>query len=158
MEGSFSQQFDIKKKENTFEVEYINGVKTLRLSKQLTARTILHEADSLTINGTVTGSGDVTGLDLDYLDHVSGSASIKFNLSGATGQGILTFALPQTIDISDLESLGAVFNYFKFPLASALTSLRLRIGSDSTNYKESTITAAHDRAFEDDAWMLIRYL
>ena len=158
LSGAFSQQFDIKKKTDTFAIEYVNGVKTLRLSKQLTARTVLCEADSLTIGATVTASGDVTDLDLDYLDHVTGSAAIKFNLSGSTGQGILTFALSSAVDIEDWEDLGALFNYFKFPLASALTSLRIRVGSDSSNYKEITVTAAHDRAFESDAWMLIRYL
>lgn len=158
LEGTFSQAFDIKKKTDSFAIEYINGVKTLRLSKQLTPRVVLFEGDSLTIGATVTSSGDVTDLDLDYLDHVSGSAAIKFNLSGVTGQGILEFALSSAIDIETLEDLGAIFNYFKFPLASALTSLRIRVGSSSSAYKEITVTAAHDRAFESDAWQLIRYL
>lgn len=158
LQGTFAQEFDIKKPDNRFYVEYINGVKTLRLSKELQSRIVLFEADSLTIGATVTSSGDVTDVELDYLDHVSGSASIKFNLSGSTGQGIINIALASTIDLSDLEDLGGLFKWFKFPLASALTSVRIRVGSDSSNYKEVTVTAAHDREFESDAWMLLRYL
>lgn len=156
--GSFSQQFDIRKPENSFYVEFINGVKTLRLSKNLTPRSVLHECNSLTLDGTVTGSGDVTDLDIDYLDYVSGSSSIKFNLSGATGQGIITFALASSLDLSDLKDLGAFFHWLKFPLASALTSVRIRVGSGASHYKEVTVTAAHDRAFESNAWLLLRYL
>jgi len=158
LDGSFMKQFDIKKAENTFVIEYVNGVKTLRLSKELKARTVLSEMDNLTIGGTITGSGDVTDLDVDYLDHVSGSASVKFNLSGSTGQGIITVDLTAGVDVETLEKLGAMFTWLKFPLASALTSVRLRVGSSSSAYSEQTVTAAHDRAFADDAWMLLRQL
>jgi hypothetical protein len=158
IEGRFSKEFDIKKEKDTLQIEYVNGVKTLRLSKKLTSRTILHNCDNTTLEGTITASGDASGLDMDYLDHVSGSASLKFTLSGATGQGILTFALNSAKNLDTLEQLGAVFNWLKFPLASALTSVTMRIGSDSSNYYEKTVTTAHDRAFESDAWMLLRYI
>lgn len=158
LRGSFSQEFDIKKPENAFTVEYINGAKTLRLNKVLNPSTVLSTCNDTTSDGVVTASGDVTDLDSDPLDFISGSGAISFNLSGATGQGILEFALPAAIDLTDLENLGAVFHWLKFPLASALTSVRIRVGSSSANYKEVTVTAAHDRAWESDAWMLLRYL
>ena len=53
--GTFERTFDIKKPENTFVVETVNGVKTLRLSKALLpARMILHSGDTLTLEGAVT--------------------------------------------------------------------------------------------------------
>jgi hypothetical protein len=158
LQGSFSQQFDIKKKENTFVVEYINGVKTLRLSKILTPRSILSEMDSLTIGQTITGSGDVTNLDLDYQDHISGSSAVSFDLTGATGQGVIDITLANSIDLSTLEGMGAMFAWLKFPLSTALTSVRLRFGSNSTNYIEQTVSTAHDRPFESQAWVLLKQL
>lgn len=155
LQGSFMQQFDIKKKENTFEVEYINGVKTLRLSKCLTPRTTLYEADSLDIGATVTASGDAGNLALDYQDFVSGNASVSFDLTGSTGQGKITIVLDNTVDISTLEGLGAMFAWLKFSLASALTNYKLRLGTGTGDYYESTVTSAISGAFQDDAWQLM---
>lgn len=155
LQGSFDQQFDIKKKENSFAIEEINGIKTLRLSKCLTPRILLADMNSLTIGQTVTGSGDVTDLDVDYLDYISGNAAIKFGLSGSTGQGKITIALDSAVDLSTLEGIGAVFPWFKFPLSTALTNVKIRVGNSVSAYVESTVTAAHDRAFESDAWMLL---
>jgi hypothetical protein len=157
LDGRFPVEFDIKKKENTVTVEMVNGVKTLRLSKVLTPRTQLFDANSLTLSGTVASSGDVTDLEIDTLNYISEGGALKFNLSGATGQGIITIPLNTAIDLSDMEGLGALFHWFKFPLASALTNVKIRWGNDSSNYFTATVTAPHDRtAFESDAWTLLR--
>lgn len=152
-----SREFDIKKYINTATIEYINGVKTLRLAKELKDRTVLSEMNSLTIPDTITGNADITNLELDYLDYITGSASVKFDLAGG-GQGILTIQLASVVDLSQLTDIGAFFHWFKFPDASDLTSVVLRWGNDASNYYEKTITAPHDRStFEDDAWLLNRY-
>jgi len=157
-DGRFSREFDTKKEKNTMSIETIAGVKTLRLSKELTARTTLFEADSLTIDGTVTASGDASDLEVTYLDYISGRASIGFGLDGLTGQGIITIALNSSIDLSTLEDIGALFNWLKFPTASRINSYVLRWGSDSGNYWEKTVTTPHDRSsFTDNAWHLMRY-
>lgn len=153
--GRYGREFDIKKDTDTVSVEVLSGVKTLRLSKQLTERTVLHQCDSLTANGTVTGSGDVENLTTDTLNYISGDSSIKFGLSGSTGTGILTFALDSTIDISDLDDVGALFEWLRFPDSTRLTSVTLRWGNDASNYWEETATAAHDRSFVSNAWQLI---
>lgn len=156
--GSYSRQFDTKKYNDRFTIEVINGVKTLRVAKKLTARTVLHRCDSTTLEGTVTASGDANSLATDNLDFVSGDRSLKFNLDGLTGQGILTFALDNAIDLSDMEDLGALFHWIKFPDASRITSFVLRFGSGSGAYSPITITAPHDRAsYESNAWLLNRY-
>lgn len=158
--GTYGREFDIKKRENTVAIEHINGAKTLRLSKVLTPRTTLHRCDSLTLEGTVTGGGDVQNLETDELDFISGNASIKFGLSGSTGTGTITIALDNEIDLEDLEDLGALFEWLKFPDIDRLTSVKLEWGSSSTVYWHKTVTAAHDRSFADvgdDAWMLLRH-
>lgn len=147
------KRFDIKKSNNTFTVEYVNGVKTLRLSKCLTPRTILATCDTLT---GITSSGDVTGLVLDDLNKVSGNSALSFNLSGVTGQGIITFAIDPT-DLSSLLNLGAFFEWFKFPLASALVNVDLRWGTSATDYWHKQVTSAQDRAFADSAWQLLNH-
>lgn len=155
--GRYTREFDIKKEHDTVTIETLSNVKTLRLSKDLTPRTIMHRCDSLTLEGTVTGGGDVENLDTNNLDHISGNAAIQFGLDGATGEGTLTFALDTPIDISDLEDLGALFHWLKFPDVSRLTSVKLEWGSSASVYWHETATAAHDRAFVSNAWMLLRH-
>lgn len=151
-------QFDIKKSLNTYTISAVAGVKTLRLSKYLDPRTVIHRCDSLTLEGDVTGSGDVENLTTNELEHVSGSKSIQFDLSGSSGTGTLEFALDNFIDLEDMEDLGALFHFLKLPDASDFTSIELRWGSDSSNYWSQTVTSPQDRdAWEANAWMLNSY-
>lgn len=155
--GRYGREFDIRKGTDTFAVESVNGVKTLRLSKELAPRTVLARLDSLTIGGTVTGGGDVQNLAIDTLDCIAGFGAVSFDLSGATGTGTITVALPAAIDLSRLENLGALFSWLNFPEEAALTSVTLRFGSSASDYWEATATTAHDRAFESNTWMLLRH-
>ncbi len=152
--GRFGREFDIRKGRDTFTVEMINGVKTLRLSKRIAGHTVLHEMDSIT---NLTASGDVQNLDTNTLDYVAGNGSVQFGLSGATGSGTIEIALASQIDLSDMEDIGSLFHWLNFPDATRLTSVSLRWGNDSSNYWSKTITSPHDRsAFESNAFTLLR--
>lgn len=153
--GAYSKEFDIRKEIDTASVEVIDGVKTIRLSKELEARTVLSQMDSLTVGGTITGDADIANLTTNTLEYVSGNASIQFDLVGG-GTAAITIALDSTVDLSDMEDLGALFGWVKLPDASDFTSVTYRWGNDASNYWESVETAAHDRAFEDNAWQLVR--
>jgi hypothetical protein len=150
------KQFDIKKAENTYTIEYINGQKTLRLSKNLTPRTLLTRCDTLS-EATFAAIGDASNLRIDSLDKISGEGAVKFDLSGATGTGGVSIDLKGPVDLSQLESLGALFTYFKFPTASILTGVELRWGTSASSYWSRTVTAAQDRAFADNAWLLLNH-
>lgn len=157
IEGRHTREFDIKKGKDTFTVETINGVQTLRLSKDLTPRTLLHRMDSLTLEGSITGSGDVSNLAIETVDHISGNGAVKFDLDGVTGQGVINIDLLSAVDLTDLLDVGALFHWLKFPDADDLTSIEFRWGSDSSNYWSVTITSPHDRtSFEDNAYTLQR--
>jgi len=156
--GTYSRNFDIRKEKDTMAIEVINGTKTIKLSKELDSRTVLHELSSLTLNGTVAGSNDVENLTTNTLEYVSGTGSIQFGLSGSTGTGTITITLSNNIDLSDMEDVGALFTWLRFPDASDLTSLEMIWGDDlTTNYWSKSVTAAHDRAWEDNAWQLNRF-
>lgn len=158
--GTFSKEFDIKKKQNTFHIEYVNGQRTLRLSKNLTPRTTLHRMDSLTLEGPVTLGGDASNGTIDTLDYISGNGSMAFDLSGVTGTATILMALPNGIDLSDMRNLGALFEWLKISDVSRLTSVKLEWGSSDSVYWHKTVTAAHDRTFANagnNAWMLLRH-
>lgn len=157
LKGTYSKEFDIKKASNSFTVEYINGIKTLRLSKCLTPRIVLFEADALDGNVTLSGSGDVdaTSIQLDYLDFVSGQASVSFDLTGATGQGIITLTMATPITLAALYGQGSILPWFKFPDVSKLINVKIRAGSSSSDYYETTCVAALNQGFTSDFWMLL---
>ncbi len=153
--GGFSRNFDIKKTKDTALIAYINGVKTLRLSKEVGSRVTLHRMDSLTLGGAITLSGDATNATIDTLDHISGSGSLKFDLSGLTGTAVVTIDLDNAVDLSDMKDLGSLFEWLKFPDSTRLTSVDFKWGSSSLKYWESTAISAYDRPWETNAWMLI---
>ena len=157
-EARFNREFDINRDEDTFTVEVINSLKTLRLSKRLNGHIVLATLDSLTSGQVVTGSGDVENLEINTLEYVAGRGALQFGLSGATGAAIIKIVLPNTVDLTTLEDVGALFAIQQFPDASRLTSIELRWGSDDANYWSKTVTSPHDRTeFLDSVWSLIRH-
>lgn len=157
LEETFGKKFDIKKKENTCTIEYVNGVRTLRLSKCLTPQTTLARLDSLSGDGIITSIGDAGNLLIDYLTHVTGQASLQFDLSGATGQGGIAITLPSGVDLSRLLNKGDFFEWLNFTDVTRLTSVTLKWGDDAGNYWSSTVTAGHDRPFTSQAWVLLAH-
>lgn len=155
--GRYGREFDIKKNHDTFAIEVINGVKTLKLAKSVNGHQVLCPMDSLTIVATITASGDVTDLDTNTLDYINGSASVQFGLSGATGIGSVIITLDEEVDLSDIEDVGALFFWQNFANASRLNSVQLQFGNSDSAYWYKDITTPHDRsAFESNAWTLQR--
>jgi hypothetical protein len=160
IKGVFVRDFDIKKETDTATVEYINGQKTLRLSKQIASSIVIHRMESTTLDGTVTLGGDASNASIDTLDYISGNGALKFDLDGLTGQATITIALDSAKDLSDLLDIGALTEWLQFPDVSRLTSVDLAWGSSASKYWNKTATAAHDRSFAeagDAGWMLLRH-
>jgi len=148
----YVEDFDRKKsfKSDIFSVEYRNGVKVLRVSQKYTQPalqpTALGNFSSLTGNGTWVLGGDATGLVLDMVNYVAGTASLRFDLSGA---GTTWYIENSGMDPYDLSTKtdGSLFDWVWLPEASEHTNLTLRWGSSVTDYYESTVTAQYFSAF-----------
>lgn len=153
LRGSFSKEFDIKKAENTFEIEYINGIKTLRLSKCITPSTVLYEADTLTDGVSVAVGGDISNARLDQLDFVSGQKSVAFDFSGASGVGNIAFTLSSALNLSGLAAQSSILAWFKANVATTLAHIKIRVGSSVSDYYETTVTGGLAQGFTDDVWL-----
>jgi len=150
----YSEDFDRKKSisSDMFTVEYRNGVKVLRASQKYTDPSLqplpIGNFSSLTSNGTWTLGGDATDLTLDMVNYVSGTASLRFNLSGVgttwyiENSGINPYDLTTRID-------GSLFDWVWLPDSAKHTSLMLRWGSSASDYYEVTNTAQYFSAFVD---------
>jgi hypothetical protein len=115
-----------------------NGVRFLKVRNPYSDSivTVATECDSLTDDGAWTISGG-TGLAVDSITKKSGSASLSFTIN--TAQCTLTFVKSSVIDSSTYTEFLRERFYMWFP--SKPTSVVVRVGNDSSNYYEQTLTA-----------------
>lgn len=150
----FPKEFDIYKSNNTFAVKNDSGVKSVRISKSLTAGVLVNDCESLTANGTWAASGGASGLKVDTLYYLTGSASLNFDLDGATA-GVLACTDFTDVDLSDYDEVGAIFVWVYMPVA--VTSVTLRWGNSATVYWEDAVTSNHDSTSFQVGWNLLRF-
>ena len=153
---SGTDQFDRYKTSGTMAVEDNNGVRTLRISKSLTAGATLHTMDSITANGTWAASGDASNLEVDTVNKVSGSGSLRFDLAAAGSSGLLTNSTMTAVDLSTYGSGYSGLMYVYVP-STAITAVTLRWGSDASNYYSSAATTTHDGVAISAGWNLFRF-
>jgi hypothetical protein len=155
VDQTFTEEFDLRKENNTFTIEYINGVKTLRFSKDIGQPQRVIDAINET-TGWVVGN-DATNITLDTQYYISGSAALNFDLSGAGVTGHVEKTLTTAIDLSEDEDIASLFLYVYLPDSSIMTSFDLRWGNDNANYWNRTVTQPHNRASFQDGWNLLRF-
>lgn len=134
------KEFDLYKRNNEVILTAAAGLQFLRISKWGIPCCALWTADSLSIDGTVTAFGDAGNLAINYLNCVSGSSAISFDLSGATGVGGITVNLPTGVDISHLLNLGALFEWLNFP-GKTLQTVDLQWGQSASQCYSNTVTS-----------------
>nr|AKH46391.1 hypothetical protein [uncultured marine virus] len=106
----------------------------------------LNTADSAT---DWTASGDASNLTLDTTNEKRGTGCLNFDVDAySTGQAVLTLAASGTIDIVDEK--GTLNFWFQAPTDydTLLTDIKVRIGSDSSNYYEWTMTNPTEATWE----------
>ena len=130
---TYSQEFDINKQytlQPNFNIQWNTGLRTLQIdSPLLNTGIILNECDSLTGNGT--WSGTATNLSIDNVNYAAGSGSLTFNLP-ATASSYVETTIPTGIDLTAHENQSVMFFWVYLPVAANFTSVSLRWGSDSS--------------------------
>lgn len=158
---TYDQTFDVSKdwiwNGGLATTQWNSGVKSLRLAKNMRAGQALQECESTTENGTWVAGGDVTDLIADTVNFVQGSASLRFNLSGAGTTGYLEINDMDSVDLTNDEDLGSLFSWVSFDDASQFTSVALRWGSSSSDYWTRTVTGNSVSGRFENAWNLLRY-
>lgn len=155
----YSEQFDLQKRTTVFDlfqVEFDTGTKFLRIKKDVGSGKTIHDLNSISGNGTWAVGNDATNLTEDRLQFISGSTSLNFDMDGSTTDGFIENSTFTAIDLSADEDLSSIFLFVFFPDSSAITSVDLRWGSDTTNFWNRTVTAPHFGAFQN-GWNLFRF-
>lgn len=134
--------------------QWNTGVKTLRIqAPTLTAPTTI--TDTSTITGW-TASPGAQNISLDTALAVAGGGDIQFDLAASSGSGSVQISTLSPVDLSSLVNIGTLFYWVYLPNASAVTSLTLKWGSDTTaNYYTATSTITQQGTTFQTGWNLI---
>lgn len=132
--------------------EYRNGTAILGVSTPNVFPKVIIDPMNATTGWTAGGSA--SGLAQDTTSYFEQPASLRFNLTGSSA-GYIEKTLPNSIDLASYEGVGVVFLAIYTPNVTNLTSLEVRIGSDSSNYTTVTETEGFLGAFTINNWLLV---
>ncbi len=158
---------------NVINIGYENGVKYARIynPRGFTGRgcnnnvalfQLIHNCDSLNLNGTWNVGGNVVGLKVDELNHVIGFASLKFDIDTSSTSGFIENFTLTPFNLNDFLQRGAVFAWLDLPIPKEMLAVKLTLGSDSTNLTTdlytSTVNQPHDNNAFTTGWNLLKWM
>jgi len=155
------EYFDREKDRNSnlINIEDFDFFKKLRISADVRgddSDVTLHNVDSLTGNGTWAVSGNASNLTLDSDVFIQGSASLNFDMAVSyTAASAVVTGMDQ-VDVSDYELGGSVFANVYIPDAVGLTSIVMKIGSDTTVFFRQNLTTTNENLAFHIGWNLLR--
>jgi len=156
-----SREFAINKQAGDIAIDDYNGQRILKINSIVSDKTLVaSELDSTTSGGgTWSANGDGTSLTADSDDYIKGNGALKIsiNSAGGTTAGIQNTTL-NTIDFTDyVGGNGAVFVWVKINSTTGLTNYTLKIGNDTSNYYQKTVTTKNDGTAFTTGWNLLRF-
>lgn len=131
--------------------EWNLGVPKMRVAQKRANQSLL--LDNMGDANSWTAGGSITTLYDDTATYYESPGSIRFNLPST---GTITKTLSNTLDLSTYEGVGSVFLALWLP-STDLTSVTLRIGSNSSNYTEITATTGFIGAFQANNFQLVQF-
>lgn len=136
--------------------DYYNGTPIIRIVSSQTLPQII--VDSMSATTGWIASGTASGLTQDSAIYYQQPSSLRFNLT--SGTGILTKTLGNPINISSYQNVGLAFLAIDIPVgatAADLTSIILKLGSDSSNYSSVTQTTGFLGSWIAGNWLLVAF-
>lgn len=115
--------------------------------------------DSMNSTTGWAASGTASGLALDSTNYYQQPASLRFNVAGL-GTGILSKTESNPSDLSMYQGVGVAFLAIQIPAgtaATALSSLALKLGSDSANYSLVTQSTGFLGSWTSGEWILVAF-
>ncbi len=150
----YSEEFDLLKENNTFNVEYVNNTKTINISKSLNSGSRVSDFASTT---GWAAADDATNITLDQIYYSYGSSSLNFDLDGSTTSGYIENSTLSSVDLSAHEDKARMFLDVYFPDSSLITNVILRWGNDTSNYFSVTSTSPFNSSAFSNGWNTIDF-
>lgn len=151
--GDFNRNKSFTRNGYKVTFEYNNGTPVLRVTSRNVVQQIVLDTMSA-ITGWAAG-GNASNLAVDTTVYYQQPAALSFSLAAAGSQGYIEKTLSTQIDLTDYQNAGVIFLAVDLPSATAITSLGVRIGNDSTHYYNISATTGFLGAFQAGQYMLI---
>lgn len=158
---TFGEQFDRTKgflpNGTMATFEYFNGQPIIRIVSKIPQQQIIIDQMNST-TGWVT-AGSASGLTQDSAVYYQAPASLRFTLTGSS-TGTLTKTLSNSTNLASYENVSVAFLAIRIPDGTdptTLTSVALRLGSDSTNYDLVTESEGFLGAWVAGEWLLVAF-
>lgn len=135
--------------------EYYNGVQIMRISQNKTVPRISIDPMS-NVSGWV-AAGGAQGLALDTTVYYHEPGALVFNLVTGQTEGTLTKTLTNPLNLTSYPSVGVNFLAFNPPSTTGVTAIKLRLGSNSSNYYEVDVTKAFLGPFIANDYQLVAF-
>lgn len=176
LEIVYRRQFDQKRRgaKNVMAIARENGIKYAKIFNprglQDCSHQLINGCEYLTGvnpdgtdngNGTWNVSGNVGNLQLDRLNHITGKASLRFDIDNSSTTGSIYNFTMRPVNITDYLQLGAVFAWLDIPIPKEMTSVKITLGSDplnlATDIYEFTVNQPFDNNQFITGWNLLRF-
>lgn len=138
-----------------------NGIRQLLIDSRVQDQTIVVDPlSAIAVNGGSWATiGDATNLVANTDNFVRGNGSLSFdiNSSGGTTAGI-NLAPGAATDLSKyIGFVAALFLNVQLPAVDGITNFKLRLGTNSSNYWEQTVTVRNDGTAFLTGWNTLRF-
>lgn len=169
LELVYRRQFDQKRRNarNVINITNENGVKYAQIyhprGLKECQHLVLNDVDSLNGNGTWNVGGNVVNLRLDRLNHITGHASLLFDINNSTTTGFIENFTQRPVDIADYLNTGACFTWLSLPIPKEMISVKITLGSGGpgtllTDFYTATVNQPHDNNIFITGWNLLKYM
>lgn len=153
---TYAENFDAYKLNsyrNTVYTQWNTGVKSIRIEAPfLTSPVTLTDTGSLIGWAATTGA---TALSLDQTNNVAGGGGLVFNLLAGNTTGYIENSTLNPVDLTSMVNIATGFLWVYMPTGSAITSVDVRWGTNSTNYYHYTATQTQQGTAFTNGWNLI---
>lgn len=136
--------------------EYNNGVPTIRIVAPFPQA--MNVIDPMNAIGNWVLGGNASNLAADSTVFYQSPASLRFTLTGV-GTGTLTETI-NPVNLSTYQGVGVAFLAIEMPATATiadLSSISLKLGSDSSNYNLVTQTSGFLGAWTVNNWLLVSF-
>lgn len=130
--------------ENWSAIKFDKELKLLMMNYLTGDKMVIHNLSDLTTNGTWVAGGDASNLVIDGQYYTAGNGSMRVTVTGATGSMTLTGTGISKFDLTQYINNGFEFLDVYNSNPSPIWNIQLRIGSDASNYYQTTATTRYN--------------
>lgn len=120
-------------------------------------QSIVNGCDTVDQNGTWVASGDASNAQTDQQYFVQGTGALRFTVTHSSGQAVITNTDMPQIDISQYTEQGFLFLDIDNPNDEDISSISVKIGTDSSNYYQMSATQRYSGTTIGQNWGAIGF-